>query len=610
MDKAEHNAWRTRVQKFFPAVLWIAIILWRVPYLNKGIDYTDTGYNIEKYKYVFFGDGISDIGMFYTNLIGGIIYKALPSCQLLVFRYLHLFLWLLTIFFSYQLFKQYLNKTLLLVLYFGLTTLMGGEAIFSYYPLSQVLLTASLLLLHNGLINNKKFEIAASGFVSGINIFVRLPNLFYLSMLIGAIGYLIYSKRERKDIWRNILIYASGVISAVLLTFAVMTVFMGFSQAIDSFIKYVEVALGFSGADVENFLGIEEKSGHSLTAEIKMIGYQGIQAIFIFSVFFIPMLFISYIISLISKKIRSEYKSNIGKIITLICWIVFSVLFAYKLEGRVLYILGLASVVLSFVCAVIFRKKQQAYSLLCVLNILMSIFSVIGTDKGLQRFFIVRPMQIAVLIICSQLIYKYCSENMTKSHCEFFKNRVITKLAVNCLNGFCVLLCITVFSTGIICTTKNAYCDGAYSELTYQFKDEIPELKGMYTSEVRAEELNEYYNLMNADEIKDKEAAVFGYFPLGLVIGPQRDYFESVDPCVDYPRFSVEMLLEAIQEKEREGVIPVIVLSRVDQIQLKRSADQAITSEAKQAVIDYMLTLHNYRIYADTEYFSIYIAED
>ena len=65
--------------------LWIIFIIWKIPFLNKGIDYTDTGFNMENYKNVFFGEGITDIGLVLTNLIGGIIYKLLPAYQLVVY---------------------------------------------------------------------------------------------------------------------------------------------------------------------------------------------------------------------------------------------------------------------------------------------------------------------------------------------------------------------------------------------------------------------------------------------------------------------------------------------------------------------------------------------
>ena len=183
---------------------------------------------------------------------------------------------------------------------------------------------------------------------------------------------------------------------------------------------------------------------------------------------------------------------------------------------------------------------------------------------------------------------------------DFMRNFVV---------GFALITGVSILATGLFNCMTVAYCDGKYSEMTSTCQD-IPLLKGMYTSEIRAAELEEYCELMSAEELQDKEVALFGFFPLGLVIGPQRDYFEAVDPCVDYPRFSVEVLLEAIQEKEEEGIVPVIVLSQVDRIQRGRVEGTPITSQAKQAVIDYMLSLHDYSVFAQTDYYTIFLAKE
>ena len=89
------------------------------------------------------------------------------------------------------------------------------------------------------------------------------------------------------------------------------------------------------------------------------------------------------------------------------------------------------------------------------------------------------------------------------------------------------------------------------------------------------------------------------------MIGPQRDYFESVQPCVDYPAVSVESLLGAIQEKP--DVYPVLVMSHVNRLQ---RGDDHDTSEAKVAVFEYMLTRTDYTCVLDDEYFTIYIPND
>jgi len=138
-------------------VLLSVLILWRIPFLNKGIDCTDTGFSLDNYKNVFQGNGINGIGIFITTFIGGVIYNSLNSYQLLVFRIIHWILNLTTYYFSYCIFKKYLDRNFLLLLLLGMSFgAKNGEALFSYYPLTSCLLLLSVCLLIDGTIDEKK----------------------------------------------------------------------------------------------------------------------------------------------------------------------------------------------------------------------------------------------------------------------------------------------------------------------------------------------------------------------------------------------------------------------------------------------------------------------
>ncbi len=600
MDAIKKNALHEKLNKWLPWVLWVLIFAIRIPFLNGGIDYTDTGYNIMKYKNVFYGDGISDIGMFYTCLIGGFIYRILPAYHLLVYRILHLVIQIAIMAVSYNYFKKYVNRNVLLMFFLGFMTLLGGEMIYSYYPMSQLCLTIGIILLHSGLCNNKKWNVVLSGFVMGLSVFVRLTNVLYFVMFVAVIWYGVYKKHDIKKIVNNCLWAIIGAVIAFCITFALMSIFMGFDEVIKSFMGYVGVALGNSGAQIENFLGVYEKSGHSPIAIIKTVGMHGIQSIIIFVIFYIPMLVLGLVLNHIANKKNCNKLLNA---VTILLWCVCSVVFAGKLSSVNMYIMGLAAIVFSLFIAIVGRKKYPEYSMLCVMNILTSLCSVLGTDRGLQRFFLTRMPQVVIIIVSICIIPRLWEE--TK-----LNNIISANIMRNWIRGFAVLLCITIFASGICVSVPTVYYDSPREDLTYKFGDEIPQLKGMKTADKRAEMYNQYYMVMHREELKDKEVALFGFFPLGLVMGPQKDYFESVDPCVDYPRFSVEMLLQNIVDKEEEGIVPVIVLSHVDRIHFGRDLDYGITSKAKQAVADYMLSLHDYNLYFDSEYFKVYVAEN
>ena len=64
------------------AVLILMLCLWQIPFIGRGIDYTDTGFALTYFKQAFSEVGINGIGMFFSNLIGGLVYAIAPSTKL------------------------------------------------------------------------------------------------------------------------------------------------------------------------------------------------------------------------------------------------------------------------------------------------------------------------------------------------------------------------------------------------------------------------------------------------------------------------------------------------------------------------------------------------
>lgn len=591
-------------QNVFTIILVLILCLWRIPFLDKGIDYTDTGYSLENYRNVFGGNGIQGIGVFLITFIGGVIYRLLPAYQLLVFRILHWILGLLTYYFAYLIFKRYLDKRLILLLLIAISFIAkSGEAIFSYYPMTSCLLLLSLLLLHDGLIDKKKVKIILAGLVAGMNVFVRLPNLLFLSMFLCILLYCYWSKYNFKSTVKMTGYYIGGVIVAFVVVGGLMFTVLGIETVVDSFMGYVRLAFGQVEAGVDNFLGIEEKSGHSLLAEIKTIGYQVVMALTSTLLYIIPILVFSVIINYFARKIIMGDKKDKSQIdrnkrgidVAIMIFVALSVfIIRNHVSGTINHIVYLLAMGTSFIFLFLVKKKRKEYRLIFSLTFLMGCCSVIGSDAGLSRISIINSfliLSLALGIVCLNQ--------------KEINNKILCCRLTRCfITDLSVVLVIALYVVGIFCVLPVTYCDANFGELRYTVNSDIVALKGMKTSKIRSEEINEYYELMSAKALQDKEVAIFGYFPLGIIIGNQEDYFESVQPCIDYPGVNVESLLEIISEKNKKGIQPVIVVSYVNQIQ---RGDDHYTSEAKMAVLNYMLSMYDYTIYSQSEYFSIYV---
>lgn len=603
MQSHKIGQFNTKHGKWLTIALWIVICLWRIPFLNKGIDYTDTGYSLENYKNVFESNGINGIGIFLTNLIGGLIYKLLPAYQLLAFRILHWFIGLISVYIAYCIFKRYMDKNLVLFILLGVfLTSKNGEALFNYYVITTCLLLLSLLLLRNGLVDNKKKYIILSGFVSAINIFFRLPNILFCSMFIGIIVYLKLKREIGKKIVKTVFLYIGGAVLGVLCVIPVMIAVMGVDRIFESFEGFVNLALGRTTDEVENILGIQEKSGHSLIAELKTIVRQGLNAFKIVILYLLPTVVLETIFYCLIKKLEINFFKNykkIGCIFTLMFIIVSVFIYRNIISSNIMITFELLSILISVFLLFRLRRRNPEYSLIFILNIMTSCTEVIGSDLGLRRLSISNAFLILTLVL--GIKYAVSSVNL-KEHASF-KCGVYKHL----LSSGIILLFSGMYISAGFSTIFNTYFDASYPELNYAVNNDIKSLRGMKTSEIRAKQINEYYDCMNNKVLKDSEVVVFGYFPLSFSIIDNKDYFESVQPCIDYPAVSVESLLEVIQEKQEQGIKPVIVISYVNQLQ---RGDDHFTSEAKMAVLNYMLELNDYDTYLDDEYFTIYIPSE
>lgn len=603
MSKQTIKEFYNKYSTWITIMLWIVICLWRIPFINKGIDYTDTGYSLENYKNAFGSEGIRGIGTFITNLIGGAIYKWLPAYQLLVMRVLHWMIGLLSIYLAYCLFKKYLDKNLILFILLGIfLSSKNGEALFNYYVTTTCLLLLSLLLLRNGLTDNKKVYIVLSGFVSAINIFFRLPNVLFCLMFVGIIVYLKLKKETGKNIAKTVFLYIGGAVLGVLSVLPVMIAIMGIDTIFESFMGFVNLALGKTTKKVENILGIQEKSGHSLIAELKTIIWQGIQALKTIILYLIPTVVLELGIYIFITKLGIKCKKSlkkIGNILTFVIIIAAVILYRKDVSYNIMIVFELFSILISIVLLFRMKRSNPEYSLIFVLNIVTSFTEIIGSDLGLSRLRISNTFLILTLV----LGVKHILDLLNKKEKNTFKLEICHHLIASGM----ILLITGIYISAGFSTILSSYFDADYSELKYSVNSEIKALKGMKTSKVREEQINEYYDCLNNDKLKDNEVAVFGYFPLGFSITDNKDYFESVQPCIDYPVVSVESLLGVIQEKQEQGIKPVIVISYVNQLQ---RGDDHFTSDAKMAVLNYMLELNDYDTYLDDEYFTIYIPSE
>ena len=595
----------------FPGGRWLAIVLaivlclWRIPFLNKGIDYTDTGFSLANYQEVFGGSGIQGIGIFMTNLLGGAIYHVLPSHHLLVFRILHWLCGLATAWLAYLLLRPVIRREVLLAVLLVLS--LGGksgEALFNYYVVTSFLLLLGMLLMRNGLQTSSSPLLAGSGMVCGVNVFFRLPNLLFLSIGAGIVLYGRLNGTSWKTIWRQCLWFALGAVAGIAVDLAFLCTFLTPAQCAESFMKYVNLALGRGGTATINPLGIEETGdAHSLMVLIRVIAIQTFRAMQAAVAYLLPVALLAWGISkLASNRANSQSPKTEAR------WfwgalgvfaIVFFLAFKKLVASNIANLAALAALLFCLVALVQSGRRSPMRSLFCFWAILLAGCAVLGSDLGLQRLGIYQMFLLPLPFMALGM-----AENgpETSEACGV----QLAGKSRKCLAAVSGTLLLGLLLTGVVVTLPRTYMDASYGKLKAAVDNDIKVLRGMATSTMRAEALNEYHAVMGTPELAGRKAAIFGYFPLGFVLGPQKNYFSDVQPCIDYPSVKVSRLFKTLENKAEEQEPPLVVVSYVNQMQRH---DDHFTSPAKEAFLAYMLGRADYRVIHQSRFFTIYKAD-
>ena len=598
----EGNPEKNATEAWWPTALLVAaIVLWRIPFLNKGIDYTDTGFSLTNYHEAFLGNGINGIGLFMTNLAGGAIYRLLPCGHLLVFRILHWLFGLASLYLAYRIFQPYLRRNILLLVL--LVLFMGsknGEALFNYYSLTTFLLLLSVLLLRDGLVRGKTRLVFWAGIAAGCNVFVRLPNILFAVIGVGILLYGRWMGFLRKQLLINGGAFLAGVVSGVVFDIACMMAFLSPAQMLQSFARYANLALGRSSVSTPNFLGVEETSdAHSVLILVRVLTIQAIRALAWGMAYLLP----SAVCIVLIRKIASRQafggktweKWMVWGLMLFLCLIFFC--FASCLGGRnaisLIYLFASGNCLLGLWCC---GKQRPEYSFLCAIAILLVPCAIFGSDLGWHRLGLMQNYLVPLALILPVNGKVFRLQNVLFPPCA--------RIAVCHLwQSLLLALMAGVFFFQLSQLPKT-YMDASYGQLNCAVGGDSGRLfVGMRTSPQRAAQLAEYQQVMHREELRGMRVAIFGYFPLGNVLGMQENYFSA--PCVDYPSIKVQSLLHQIRQHQEKGdALPIVVISHVNQLQ---RGDDHYTSPAKLAVIDYLLSRAKYDICYESENYLVYV---
>lgn len=571
---------RPKLRQCFMPLFLIGVFVSMFPSMLRGIDLTDMAYMLAKYKYVFDQKvPVNGASIIMTDIIGGILYHAVPEGQVFL---LTLACWGLNCgmaLLSFYLLREYLNGFLLIAI-------LAGGGVFSiafihivhYDTLSMFFQILAFFVLIKGLDEKNKNLITISGFILGLNIFVRLPNILQTSFVLLIIWYFGQGiKKNKKTILSYIGRIVIGICSGSLLGVLLCVMTLGKSGIKNLLFGTMKTLLdsssSYSAVYIKNrfYDGISSGLQNAAKYEIVIIVFV------ILLLGFVKIYFQEE--NIFSEKARMRcYK--IVEIVSGILMLAWAVVLCQKLSHiPILEILVTNAIVICMASAFYLRKKDIRLSTICLGCVFMELILTVGTNNG-TGFYVVFmgfPMAVTVCSLWKSLGYSY---NPIKNSCKYMMS--ITLAVLLCIEGY------QYHSTFV-------YRDSPKESLNCEAH--IKEYKGIKTSAERAGYLDSFVKIL--EPYNDYEMITLGDFAIGYVITNMIPFFTSTWP--DLTSFSIESFQRQIEVKLEQDIYPVIVLADVYQTGEDNSPEKI------KMVLDVIRRSEKYKMAHEDEYYRVYV---
>jgi len=194
---------------------YLLLFIYPLLFIWQGLDVTDSGFFLSNYQ-LFFEDGnIRSVHVAWlTNVIGGIWWNLFGNLGVIGFKLLWVLMIWIGFYLAYRLLKPYTSKHLLgwaLFITLLAVTNRGGNW-FNYNTMTSVLYMAGAWTLMEGLRQHSRSFLIASGFLLGISVFARLPNILAISLAAIIVIHGILNNRSLRTLINDLLFFSLGVL--------------------------------------------------------------------------------------------------------------------------------------------------------------------------------------------------------------------------------------------------------------------------------------------------------------------------------------------------------------------------------------------------------------
>lgn len=516
-----------KIEYIAAAVLSLAVFAVCVYQLRFGIDVQDTSSYLTKFRY-FFEKGTGGNALYYLlgEFFGSLVFSIFPT--LYAMNVTGLIVWALTGVLIYRIMRPYLSTLPLTA------AVLGGLAFgaswvrcINWNAWSVLLLTIGILFLLYGFDTDDKKWFYVAGFVLGINVFVRFPNVALLIALSVSVPFYYFRMSKWKDslkvIGKNWGMMVAGGITAGIAGCLFSVVFLGFEKFLADLL-WLFSSTGDSESKHNIFDMIAQVAIGAMDGARQWIKYGVIIGAVIVLCALIRK-FLKKDVTLLGAILAGAFALYVGftrDVSTSSMPTLISVQNFIAYGGMALGAFGAAW----------FYKKDKRFAILCLMEALAMIFMTIGTDTGSIFFRVYMALPAAVMAA------------------------VLWKLPLKELRIMAVFIVVLTLATGQNCNQNYVYHDGENGEaINSTINADV--FEGVYTTASRAEYVNRLIELLAPYE--EKELLTIGAFNIGHNVTDMKTFFDSAWSDLDY--LSMNEFNTVLEKKISEGNIPVIVIA-------------------------------------------------
>ncbi len=572
-----------------PVYIFI-LLLYALLLSVQGIDFCDAGWQLTSYENILRHPEETRYSfMFWLSVIAGHFWQSLNPSWGLYWSKIGMIILFFATFFIYKKILRSYSKEYNWLPALGILFLFvfkGGPESMHYEVMTMFTVSLIVFFLYFGLTRKKKWYLLLFGFFVGINIFLKVSNLTYVS-LIGVIIYFAYKEKwEKHENFQFLGFAILGLLIGVTLILGAMTALGHLELFFENLLFVKNMAASDTASHGLVNLTKSYISGYgkmALLTATAIAAYWGIQRI----------------TSAISMGAKLK-KTILG--LSLVLFFFTSLLVGNPVWSKVRYIFFGLMLLVAFL--MLFSKKTpNDKKILLLTGVMILILAPIGSDSGLGKLTWGSWLLGALLIFHLESGITINFPNRTK--------KILFKLTPHVFS----VAISALFISFVTYAWNNPYNDpGSRLEKIYPIRH--PKLRFIYTTEERANFINEMLEALSKYVAPDEDLLAFNSIPMVHYLTGTKPFLSTSWVKLLYAdKIFAKELHDAVEKKG----LPVVIRQKTNTGDTDWSLvppenytaylNPSIKYKSQGIILNKMLKKYNYQTVWENKIFEILMVE-